>query len=276
MQGIFMARGGVLALYANARTTGIVVDAGASGTTITPVQDGYALMSGARIHPTGGRALDKALIAALADEGVRIRPRLPPATAGAAAWPASALAWHELEVARSIKESICRVLETPLASARTIAESDGSAAVAVAPTATVASTPYVLPDGTHINVGAERFSVPEAVFSGGGSGASISDSIVAAALACDAHVRRDLVGNLVLAGGASTLSGFAERLVRDVALVAPIGTRPRWATAAPEERKLSAWLGGSILASLGTFPDLWFTAEEYREHGAAFLHRRCP
>ena len=32
---------------------------------------------------------------------------------------------------------------------------------------------------------------------------------------------------------------------------------------APPERKYSAWIGGSILASLSTFQDMWVTKETY-------------
>jgi len=45
--GVFMAKAGVLSVYANARTTGLAVDMGAGGTAITPVQDGFPLMMGA-------------------------------------------------------------------------------------------------------------------------------------------------------------------------------------------------------------------------------------
>ncbi len=38
--------------YANARTSGLVVDAGAASTTVIPVQDGYPLMMGAWRRPT--------------------------------------------------------------------------------------------------------------------------------------------------------------------------------------------------------------------------------
>ena len=44
--------------------------------------------------------------------------------------------------------------------------------------------------------------------------------------------------------------------------------------AAPE-RKYSVWIGGSILASLSTFTDMWITREEYDECGAAIVHRKC-
>lgn len=41
----------------------------------------------------------------------------------------------------------------------------------------------------------------------------------------------------------------------------------------PFERKYSSWLGGSVLASLGTFHQLWVTKEEYEEHGMAIVHQ---
>ena len=41
------------------------------------------------------------------------------------------------------------------------------------------------------------------------------------------------------------------------------------------ERKYGAWLGGSILASLGTFHQLWISREEWQEHGKAIVGQRC-
>merc|ERR1712025_865219 len=36
---------------------------------------------------------------------------------------------------------------------------------------------------------------------------------------------------------------------------------------APRERKYSVWIGGSILASLSTFQQMWITKQEYDECG---------
>jgi actin-related protein len=46
--------------------------------------------------------------------------------------------------------------------------------------------------------------------------------------------------------------------------------------AAPAERKVCAWLGGSILASLGSFHEMWISRAEYKEHGAAIIDKKCP
>lgn len=34
--------------------------------------------------------------------------------------------------------------------------------------------------------------------------------------------------------------------------------------------------GGSILASLGSFQQMWLSKQEYQEHGAGIIHRKCP
>jgi len=44
---------------------------------------------------------------------------------------------------------------------------------------------------------------------------------------------------------------------------------------APPERKYSVWIGGSILASLSTFEEMWVTKEEYDESGPSIVHRKC-
>ncbi|PIO66849.1 hypothetical protein TELCIR_11422 [Teladorsagia circumcincta] len=44
---------------------------------------------------------------------------------------------------------------------------------------------------------------------------------------------------------------------------------------APPERKYSVWIGGSILASLSTFQQLWISKQEYDESGPSIVHRKC-
>jgi len=44
---------------------------------------------------------------------------------------------------------------------------------------------------------------------------------------------------------------------------------------APEERRFSVWIGGSILSSLSSFQTNWITKEEYEETGATIVHRKC-
>lgn len=43
------------------------------------------------------------------------------------------------------------------------------------------------------------------------------------------------------------------------------------------ERRFGNWIGGSVLASLGTFHQMWVSKQEYEENGGmALLEKRCP
>lgn len=42
------------------------------------------------------------------------------------------------------------------------------------------------------------------------------------------------------------------------------------------ERRYGAWIGGSILASLGSFQQLWISKQEYDESGVSIVHKKCP
>ncbi|KAH3766564.1 actin, alpha skeletal muscle [Pelomyxa schiedti] len=90
---------------------------------------------------------------------------------------------------------------------------------------------------------------------------------------CDVDIRRDLYSNIVLSGGTSMFPGMADRMQKEMTTLAP--TTMKIKIIAPPERKYSVWIGGSILASLSTFQDMWITKEEYNESGPAIVHRKC-
>ena len=46
-------------------------------------------------------------------------------------------------------------------------------------------------------------------------------------------------------------------------------------TIAPPERKYLLWIGGSILASLSTFQQMWISKQEYDKSGPAIILREC-
>lgn len=51
---------------------------------------------------------------------------------------------------------------------------------------------------------------------------------------------------------------------------------------APTDRATAAWLGGSIVGSLGGggvsggFSELWVSRKEYQEYGASVVDKKCP
>ena len=81
-------------------------------------------------------------------------------------------------------------------------------------------------------------------------------------------MRQVLMGNVVLAGGGSLLAGLGERLNNE--LVRNFPHVKIHAPGNPTERRYGGWLGGSILASLGTFHQLWISKEEWQVGGLRF------
>lgn len=67
--------------------------------------------------------------------------------------------------------------------------------------------------------------------------------------------------------------GLADRMHKEITNLAPSSMKVK--IIAPPERKYSVWIGGSILASLSTFQQMWVSKQEYDEAGPAIVHRKC-
>jgi len=67
--------------------------------------------------------------------------------------------------------------------------------------------------------------------------------------------------------------GIAERLNKEMVALVPSTMKVK--VVAPPERKYSVWIGGSILASLSTFQQMWISKQEYDESGPGIVHRKC-
>jgi len=156
----------------------------------------------------------------------------------------------EKETARDIKEKLCYVA---MDSEQEQAEEKS----------------YELPDGQTLTIGEERFRCPEALFQSPGIHEAIFNSIEK----FDLDKKQDLYKNIVLAGGNTMFNGFADRLEKDLAGLAPPSMTIK--IACPPERRFSQWIGGSILASLSTFDEMWITSEEYQESGPGIVNSKC-
>ena len=91
----------------------------------------------------------------------------------------------------------------------------------------------------------------------------------------DVDIRPHLLSNVVVTGGTSMLHGFTDRLNHELMTLYP---GPRVRISAPGnmyERRFASWIGGSILASLGTFHQMWISKKEYEEHGVGIVEKRC-
>jgi actin len=90
---------------------------------------------------------------------------------------------------------------------------------------------------------------------------------------CDIEIRKDLFANIVLSGGSTMFPGIANRMLKEITSLAPSSMSVK--IIAPPERKSSVWIGGSILASLSTFEQMWISKQEYDESGPSIVHRKC-
>ncbi|KAJ8749293.1 hypothetical protein K2173_018774 [Erythroxylum novogranatense] len=143
-----------------------------------------------------------------------------------------------------------------------------------------------------IEIGADRFKIPDVLFNPSlvqkipgmenfteitsyirGLPQLVLDSINK----CDVDIRRELFSSILLAGGTASMQQLKERLEKDLFEESPQAARVKvLASGNAIERRFSVWIGGSILASLGSFQQMWFSRTEYDEHGASYVQRKCP
>lgn len=99
----------------------------------------------------------------------------------------------------------------------------------------------------------------------------LSELIIDSITKCDVDIQANLANHIVITGGSSLTQGLTDRTFNDLTQ-ALSGLKIRiHAPGNTMERKFSAWIGGSILASLGTFHQLWISKQEYQEVGPAKL-----
>ena len=242
----------LLSLYFSGRTSGIVIDSGCGVSRTVPIDEGYPIYGWASDgRPAYGEGLDLAgidltewLAKILAETGHALTDGL------------------EKEIVRDIKEKLCYVAL------------DFEQEMATAASTNSPKKSYELPDGQVINVGNQSFRCPEALFQPSMidiEATGIQQTTYNTIMRCDIDKRKDLYANIVLSGGTTMFPGFVERMHKEITALAPSTMKVK--IIAPPERKLSAWIGGAIVASLSTFQQMWISKQEYDESGPSKVHK---
>ncbi|GMF31135.1 unnamed protein product [Phytophthora fragariaefolia] len=307
----YMAKDAVLDAFAFGRSLALVAEIGAGATRVVPVYDGYALENPAQYSSVGCNHLSEYLehlVASQKPEPVAVRPRgtftrkLNPQTGTLEtiplaeefttppAMPASYLKFSRADLFRDMREAMCTMAPTPLEEEHREAPAAGQRSPSPEPEPLeITEEQYELPDGQVIVLGKERYEVPEFLLypkNFGGAVVKNEQHVAAAAKVmakglhrmlydsvhlCDADLRRDMLTNIILCGGGSLTPGITERLHTELTRMVPGTFKLRFTTVTKIERQFSVFIGGSILASLGSFQQLWVSKREYDEVGAHAL-----
>lgn len=192
-------------------------------------------------------------------------------------------AFQEERVLTEFKECTAQVWTGPGPLPPTSNERDAATAILSSP----GGRPFELPDGFNLVFNAERFRITEGIFHPPSMLTSypnhpdpnttlgLNQLIHQSMKDVDIELKQLILNNVVITGAGSLLYGFTDRVNAEIAAAFP-GPRVRVMAAGNSvERRYAGWLGGSILASLGAFHQLWISRKEYDEHGPNIVEKRC-
>uniref|UniRef100_A0A672M4X7 Actin-like protein 6A n=1 Tax=Sinocyclocheilus grahami TaxID=75366 RepID=A0A672M4X7_SINGR len=282
----FLCKSAVLSAFANGRSTGLVLDSGSTHTTAIPVHDGYVLQQGIVKSPLAGDFMSMQCRELFQELGVEI---VPPYVIASKVRSTQVHSFQSSLGLAHLYHVVCNdccalsfqtVIQDFQASVLQVSDSPYDEQVA----AQMPTVHYELPNGYNCDFGAERLKIPEGLLDpsnakglSGNTMLGVGHVVTTSVGMCDIDIRPGLYGSVVVTGGNTLIQGFTDRLNRELSQKTPPSMRLKLiANNTTVERRFSAWIGGSILASLGTFQQMWISKQEYEEGGKQCVDRKCP
>ncbi|XP_060032183.1 actin, alpha skeletal muscle 2-like isoform X3 [Erinaceus europaeus] len=233
---------GVLSLFASGYTSGTIIESGEGMTYFVPIIEGCPLHLSTLKTDVAGQDLTLYLLKLLS-KGRNVL-----------------VGTVDQECIRQMKEKCCYV-------ALNFEKEKGNL--------DPCTKKFQLPDGEEITLGQERFFCPEALFQADlieKNSLGIHMWAYKAISSCCPSLWKVLFSHILLSGGTGSCNGLQQRLQREMSeLVSP--TLVVKVSTCPFSR-YGAWIGGSILASLSSFENMWITDKEYKENGLSIIRRR--
>lgn len=239
-----------LALYSYNTTTGIVVDIG-NHITVVPYIEGYAIEAGISRLPFGGNSVTESLSKLVTVKGMRY------------------FSETEMFINRFIKESMCYVSQD-YEEDITKSEEDPKDYIRV-----VEVDRFQLPDHRKMfTLDSSLFKAPEGLFNPhlwGKDVPGLHEMVWKAIQACPIDQRRELSKKIFLSGGSSVIPGLKERLQKELLGLVHAGVAVE--VHASESCHHAAYIGASVLASLGSFQNYLVTLDDWTTAGVESLKK---
>lgn len=295
----WLARNSVLAAFGAGKATALVIDVGASTTSVVSVHDGLILKKSIQRSHLAGNWVSSQLRSLFEsqDPKVELVPHFMIASKQAvdANTPAQAIyrkyekpptpsfrALEEERVLTEFKESVVQVWSGPGRFNTQTPNGMSNKDYARGQPGRV----YEMPDGANQMWSEQRFEATEGMFdekhalpvpgeAAPTKGQTIPEMVKASISAVDMDLRPALLQNIVLTGGTSLINGLADRLNNELIAIYPGARIKIQAAGLTAERRFGSWIGGSILGSLGTFHQMWISRREYEEFGSNVVEKRC-
>ena len=246
--------GAVLALYASGRTTGVVVNSGSGVTSIVPVYNSNPVSNASVRMDLAGDDLTQYMGKILQECRV-----------------------DYIQVTRAsskIKEDLCYVSEN---FSGEVDNFEGK------------EKQFEMPDGEIITIHNQIIRGPELLFNStldGRTTLNLQQCCAQSITRCDSSMQKELLSNIVMAGGNTMFPGMQERLQAEMSKSFD-EVKQRVNVIAPPERMISQWIGGSIVAQLSTFSFInkepaprdvgpGRDAAGYDEVGPSIVHTHVP